>query len=72
MAGYESGSTVYGSGGGGPPLITIDVSSGREQQASNRGLVGIMDEMNLGAGEQQPYGAGDDDDDLLGLMDSAE
>jgi len=45
-------------------MITIDVG-GREMQASNRDLVGVMSDMNLGADE----GGGADDDDLLSMMD---
>ena len=35
---------------------------------ANAGLVGIMDEMRIEGGAAPPL---DDDDDLLGLMDSA-
>ena len=49
-------------------MITIDVG-GRALHASNRDLVGVMDDMNLGAQEGAAYD--DDPDDLLGLMDEA-
>ena len=45
--------------------ITIDVG-GRSLAASNRDLVGVMDDMRLGG----PQDDGDDDD-LLGMMDAA-
>lgn len=55
-----------GGGGGGTQMIVIDVG-GREMQASNRDLVGVMSDMDL-RGEG---GADEDPDDLLGLMDSS-
>ena len=42
-----------------------------KMKASNRDLLGVMNDMNLGGGDQGVYGQ-DDDDDLLGLMDAAE
>ena len=55
-----------GGGGGGTQMIVIDVG-GRQMQASNRDLMGVMDDMNLGVGPQD----GDDPDDLLSMMDNA-
>ena len=51
--------------------ITRDVASGSVNAdliITNAGLVGIMDEMRIEGGAAPPL---DDDDDLLGLMDSA-
>jgi len=56
---------------GATQMIVIDVG-GRELNAANRDLVGVMDDMHLGG--DPGYGQGrvvEDDDDLLGLMDSA-
>ena len=62
-----------GSGGrgvvGGTQIITIDVG-GRELNAANTDLVGVMDDMHLGT-EPRFGSAEEDEDDLLGLMDAA-
>ena len=57
-----------GGGGavGGTHTIVIDVGS-RQLHASNRDLMGVMDDMNLGAGPADD----EDPDDLLGMMDAA-
>ena len=56
---------------GGTQMIVIDVG-GRELNAANRDLVGVMDDMRLGGDPGYGQGqVGEDDDDLLGLMDSA-
>ena len=74
--------SIPGVGGGGrgsvgqTQMIVIDVG-GKEMNAANRDLVGVMDEMSLGGGDDwgvgggQAGGAEDEDDDLLGLMDQA-
>ena len=50
----------------GTHTIVIDVGS-RQLHASNRDLMGVMDDMNLGAGPADD----EDPDDLLGMMDAA-
>ena len=57
-----------GGGGGGTQMIVIDVGGRSGMQRSNRDLMGVMDDMNLGAGDQQDA---DDPDDLLSMMDNA-
>ena len=62
-----------GGGGGagmGAPVIMIDGGGSKALQASNRNLMGIMDDMRQPGGGA--LGMGGDDDDLLGLMDAAE
>lgn len=65
----DTGMDASGGGGSvgpsGPPTIVIDIGSSA-LQASNKNLVGIMDEMRI-AGSQAPAGG----DDLLDLMDKA-
>ena len=61
-----------GGGASGPPMITIDVG-GKAYQGSNRALTGIMGDMSLQPGGMGGMGGDEpDDDDLLGLMDSAQ
>ena len=57
-----------GGGGGGAPMIMIDVG-GKALHASNRNLMGIVDDLRQPVGHG---GGGDDSEDLLGLMDSAQ
>lgn len=53
-------------------MITIDVG-GKAYQGSNRALTGIMGDMSLQPGGMGGMGGDEpDDDDLLGLMDSAQ
>ena len=54
--------------GVGTPMIMIDGGGSKALQASNRNLMGIMDELRQPADSQ----LGGDVDDLLGLMDAAD
>ena len=58
----------YGGGGDSATIPTITISRKEAVSRANAGLVGIMDEMRIEGGAAPPL---DDDDDLLGLMDSA-
>ena len=51
------------------PTIMIDGGGTKALQASNRNLMGIMHEFREPADSQQ---SGDDEDDLLGLLDAAQ
>lgn len=63
---------IPGEGGGGAGRVggtqTIVIDVGKGSNAANRELMGMMDDMNVGDGD----GAGDDPDDLLSMMDSAQ
>ena len=52
------------------PAIMIDGGGTKALQASNRNLMGIMDEFRQSADYSQQ--GGDDEDDLLGLLDAAQ
>lgn len=52
------------------PALMIDGGGTKALQASNRNLMGIMDEFRQSADYSQQ--GGDDEDDLLGLLDAAQ
>ena len=63
-----------GDGGGHVPTIVID-SGAKHMHSSNRDLMGVMDDMHLGGDDGRGGGGAygdEDEDDLLGLMDSAQ